>query len=161
MTMAITHHTIMPPTPSEKHTLGFKSKNTNMFTLHGHKVCAQTLLVSEETTTYEVTIVLLSKPYLQARSWDTIYTHREFKGEKFYQNCLTYLDFSPCFNSFSSLSHINFNINIKFLNCFNVLRASLNYIYIYISLSNFFLFYFYWDRLFFPGCYSCRFISRH
>ena len=130
-----------------------------MFTLHGHKVCAQTLLVSEETTTYEVTIVLLSKPYLQARSWDTIYTHREFKGEKFYQNCLTYLDFSPCFNSFSSLSHINFNINIKFLNCFNVLRASL--IYIYISLSNFFLFYFYWDRLFFPGCYSCRFISRH
>jgi hypothetical protein len=130
-----------------------------MFTLHGHKVCAQTLLVSEETTTYEVTIVLLSKPYLQARSWDTIYTHREFKGEKFYQNCLTYLDFSPCFNSFSSLSHINFNINIKFLNCFNVLRASLNYIY--ISLSNFFLFYFYWDRLFFPGCYSCRFISPH
>jgi len=105
-----------------------------MFTLHGHKVCAQTLLVSEETTTYEVTIVLLSKPYLQARSWDTIYTHREFKGEKFYQNCLTYLDFSPCFNSFSSLSHINFNINIKFLNCFNVLRASLIYIYIYIYI---------------------------
>jgi hypothetical protein len=102
-----------------------------MFTLHGHKVCAQTLLVSEETTTYEVTIVLLSKPYLQARSWDTIYTHREFKGEKFYQNCLTYLDFSPCFNSFSSLSHINFN----------VLRASLNYIYIYRSRTfSFFIF---------------------
>jgi len=113
-----------------------------MFTLHGHKVRAQTLLVSEETTTYVVTLVLLSKPYLQARSWDTIYTHREFKGEKFYQNCPTYLDFSPCFNSFSSLSHINFNINIKFLNCFNVLWASLNFIYIYISLSNFVLFLF-------------------